>query len=151
MNSFYKTKIENFLENKNIAILGYSKDKDQPANLIYKKLKDHGYKVFAVNPKSNQIKDVECFQDVKSIPDTIDGAVLCTPSVATESAVKDCAEQNIKHIWMHQGIGPGSFEQKAFELAKEKGMNVIPGGCPMMFIKPDIFHKCLGWLKKLPE
>jgi predicted CoA-binding protein len=134
-----------------MAILGYSSQGNQPANAIYKKLKDQGYAVFAVNPKADQIKDVPCYPDVKSIPEPVKGVILCTPAGAAEQAVKDCANQGITHIWMHTGMGPGSYDPKAFEMAKKSGMEIIPGGCPMMYVKPDIFHRCMGWLKKLPE
>ena len=151
MNTAYKPKIEAFLQLKNIAILGYSSLDNQPANAIYKKLKDNGYKVFAVNPKAAQIKDVPCYPDVKSIPEPVQGAVLCTPANVAEQVVKECAEQNITNIWMHTGMGPGSYHPKAYETAKKLNLEVIPGGCPMMYVKPDFFHKCMGWLKKLPE
>lgn len=151
MNALYKQKIEAFLQLKSIAVLGYSSKGNQPANAIYHKLRDNGYKVFAVNPKADQIKDVPCFKDIQSIPEPVQGVVLCTPVTATADAVKDCAENNINQVWMHTGFGPGSYDPNAFEAAKQLGMEVIPGGCPMMYVKPDIFHKCMGWLKKLPE
>ncbi len=151
MNAVYKPNIDAFLKLRSIAILGYSSHGDQPANSIYKKLKDNDYQVFAVNPKADHINDVPCFPDVKSIPEPVQGAVICTPSSTTEQAIRDCAEQGITQIWIHTGIGPGSYHPKAIETAKELGLDVIPGGCPMMFVKPDLFHKCMGWLKKLPE
>ncbi len=151
MNAVYKPRIDAFLRLKKIAVLGYSSMKGQPANMIYRKLQDNGYEVFAVNPKVDQIKDVTCYQDIKSLPKQVQGAVLCTPASATRDAVEDCAEHHINHIWMHQGIGPGSYDAEAFAAARKLGMEVIPGGCPMMFVRPDFVHKCLGWLKKLPE
>ena len=151
MNAVYKPMIEDFLQLKSIAVLGYSRQDNQPANAIYKKLKGNHYKVFAVNPKADQISDISCYPDVKSITEPVQGAVLCTPVSATEQAVEDCAGHGITLIWMHTGMGPGSYHPKAFETAKKLGIEVIPGGCPLMYIKPDIFHKCMGWLKKLPE
>ena len=36
---------------------------------------------------------------------------------------------------------------EAVELAKQSGVNVIPGACPMMFCEPvDMGHKCIKWL-----
>ena len=151
MNAIYKKKIDAFLQLESIAILGYSTDKNQPANAIYKKLENNGYRVFAVNPKAEQITDVVCHPDLDSIQEPIQGAVLCTPAAATQQAVRECAENKITHVWMHQGIGPGSYDPEAFETAKNLGMEVIPGGCPMMFVRPDLFHRCLGWFKNLPE
>ena len=151
MNDLYKTKIKAFLNLETIAVLGYSTDGNQPANIIYKKLEKNKYKVFAVNPKANQIKDVVCYPNVEALPQQVQAAVLCTPANASEQAVKECAANGIKHIWMHKGIGVGSYNAQAFETAKALGLEVIPGGCPMMFVKPDIFHRCMGWLQKLPE
>jgi hypothetical protein len=151
MNAKYKPRIESFLQSKSIAVLGYSSQGSQPANAIYEKLKKNGYRVFAVNPKADQIREVPCYPDVKSIPEAVEGAVVCTPAHASEQAIKECAEKGIAQVWMHTGFGPGSYSPEAFKTAKELGLAVIPGGCPMMYVKPDIFHRCMGWLKKLPE
>jgi predicted CoA-binding protein len=151
MNKLYKKKIKDFLQLDTIAVLGYSTDRNQPANLIYKKLDKQGYKVFAVNPKADQIKDVTCYPDIKSIPEQVEGAVLCTPAHATKQAVEECAENNVSSVWMHKSFMAGSYDAVAFETAKKLGMEVIPGGCPMMFVKPDIVHRCFGWFQKLPE
>ncbi len=151
MNAIYKPKIEAFLQLKTIAVLGYSSSGDQPANAIYQKFEKNGYRVFAVNPKAEQVKDVPCYPDLQSISEPVQGAVLCTPANATAQAVEACAEKGIKHLWIHTGFGTGSYAKEAFEMAKKLGLEIIPGGCPMMYVKPDIFHRCLGWLKKLPE
>lgn len=152
MNRIYKEKIREFLQQRSIAVLGYSTDGDQPANAIYKKLEKNGYRVFAVNPKADQITDVPCYVDIQSIPELVEGAVLCTPANETESAVKECAENGIEYVWFHKGPAPnGSYHKDAFERAKELGLEVIPGGCPLMFVKPDLFHLCFGWFQKLPE
>jgi predicted CoA-binding protein len=152
MNRIYKKKIGDFLKNKNIAVLGYSTDSNQPANAIYKKLEKNRYMVFAVNPKADQITDVPCYANIKSIPEEVGAAVLCTPADVTESAVNECAENNIKYVWFHKGPAPNvSYDKNAFERAKELDLEVIPGGCPLMFVKPDLFHLCFGWFQRLPE
>ncbi len=151
MTASYKPKIEAFLRLKNIAVLGYSSHGDQPANAIYKKLKDNGYHVFAVNPKADEVKDVTCYPDLKSIGEPIEGVILCTPANATEQAVRDCAALGIANVWIHEGIGPGSYNEQAFQTARKLGLNVIPGACPMMYVKPDVFHWCFRYFKSLPE
>jgi predicted CoA-binding protein len=151
MNPVYKEMIDAFLRLERIAILGYSADKNQPANHIYRKLVANGYAVFAVNPKADRITDVRCYASIQSVPEQIQGAVLCTPTHATEGAVRECADNGVQHVWMHKGLGAGSYDPQAFETAKALGLAVIPGGCPMMFVKPDIIHRCVGWLQELPE
>jgi predicted CoA-binding protein len=150
MTAAYKSTIEAFLRLKNIAVLGYSSHDDQPANAIYKKLKDNGYQVFAVNPKADLVKEVPCYPDLKSIAQPIEGVVLCTPAHATEQAVRNCAELGIAYVWIHRGMGEGSYDEKAFQTARKLGLHVIPGGCPMMYVKPDPIHWCARYFMSLP-
>lgn len=146
MREEYKTSVENFLQIKKVAIAGYSTNTAQPANHIYKRLRDNGYTVFAVNPKNDLIADVKCFSSLDAIPELIDGVVICTPSIVTPSVVRDCLRLNIKHVWMHRAFDEGSFSKHAFELCRENGINCVTTGCPMMFIRPDLPHKCVKWI-----
>lgn len=88
---------------------------------------------------------------MRAINNDIDGTVICTPPNSTKDAVIECAENGIKNIWIHKGIGAGSFTEEAFSKAKELNLQIIPGACPMMFLQPDIFNRCLRWVQKLPE
>ena len=46
--------VEDFLAQKKIAVVGVSRtDSNSPANLIYRKLRDAHYRVFAVNPRAD--------------------------------------------------------------------------------------------------
>lgn len=145
MKKEYKKNVEEFLKIKNIAIAGYSTKNSQPANHIYKRLHDNGYNVFAVNPKSNLITDVKCFESIKAISEPVEGVVICTPSIVTASVIRECISLNIKHIWMHRTFDDGSYSEHAYEICKENGINCIPIGCPMMFINADFPHKCMKW------
>lgn len=148
MNTTYKNLVEEFLQAKNIGVAGYSTDKNQPANGIYQKFKKHGYQVYAINPKADQVKDVPCYETVGKVPESLDALFIATPPAAASGLVKDAAEAGIKLVWLHQGIGEGSHSPDAVKTAKKLGLKVIPAGCPMMFIQPDIFHRCLKWFVK---
>jgi CoA binding domain len=43
-----------FLARRRIAVAGVSRDTKQPANLIYRRLRDTGHEVFAVNPSAEE-------------------------------------------------------------------------------------------------
>ena len=81
----------------------------------------------------------------------MDVAVLCTPKQKTENAIVECSENGIRRIWIHEGIVPGSYTSQAHRMAKRLGMDILPGGCPIMFLKPDILHKCFRWFLSMPE
>jgi len=146
MKETYKKKVNDFLNLKQIAIAGFSSEGNQPGNYIYDKLKKNGYTVYAVNPKNEAVKNVECFASLKDIPNKIDSVVICTPPAATLDIVKICKELSIKHVWMHRSFDQGSYSQEAENFCIENGITCISSGCPMMFLKADIAHKCMKWI-----
>lgn len=148
--------VKDFLAQKRLAVAGVSRNGDmEAANGIYKKLRDSGYEVFAINPNAETIEGDPCYPDVGSIPGGVDGVVIVTAPSATEQVVRDCARAGIKRVWMHKGMG-SSVSDAAVKYCQENGISVIPGACPMMFCQPvDFAHKCirmgLGLFGRLPQ
>jgi uncharacterized protein len=149
MNTTFKQRLTNFLAQKNIAVAGYARRRPEVANGLYDKFKANGYSVFAVNPKFKEVKDVECFPDLKSIPVKVEAVMISTPPEATLGIIKECIELGINHVWIHKSFGNGSFNQEAVDLAEKNGIEIIPQACPMMFLKPDGFHLCFRWIMNL--
>lgn len=134
-----------FLAHKRIAVAGVSSTKDDAANLIYRKLRDEHYEVFALNPKVGMVEGDPCYPNVGSVPGGVEAVVIVTTPEITKQVVQDCADAGVKYVWMHKGIG-SSVSDEAVQLAKDKGMMVIPGACPMMYCDPvDFGHKCIRW------
>lgn len=146
-----QSRIADFLAQKRIAVAGVSStDANQPANAIYRRLRETGYEVFAVNPKAGEVEGDPCYPDLKAIPDGVDGVVVVTPPEAAEQVVRDCAELGISRVWMHRSFGTGSVSPSATKFCEDNGITVIPGACPMMFCGPvDFGHKCMRWVLRL--
>jgi predicted CoA-binding protein len=143
-----KEQIQKFLDCSTIAVAGVSRSKPLPANGILKKLKQSGYTVFAVNPHTDQIDGVPCYPDIQSIPDKVEAVMIAGHPSISEDIVRNCIESNIQNIWMHRGIGNGSYSEEAESICKEHGIEAITNGCPMMFIKPvDPFHFIFRYFK----
>ncbi|KAA3609771.1 MAG: CoA-binding protein [Calditrichaeota bacterium] len=149
MNESYRKKIDDFLGLRHIAVVGYSSEGNQPGNFIYDKLIKNEYTVFAVNPKNESVKDINCFASLKDVPEKIEGVIICTPPAATLEVVKMCKELNIQHVWMHRSFDQGSFNKEAESFCIENNINCISSGCPMMFLKADVAHKCMKWILDL--
>ncbi|HSB08883.1 MAG TPA: CoA-binding protein [Blastocatellia bacterium] len=144
-----EAKVSDFLAQKRIAIAGVSRTKPGAASLIYRKLKDSGYQVFAVNPNASTYEGDPCYPDLKSIPGGVDGAVLVTRPELTDELVRQCAEAGVSRVWMHQSLGKAgtSVSQQAIQFCDEHSITVIAGACPMMFCGPvDFGHKCMRWI-----
>jgi predicted CoA-binding protein len=146
-----------FLANKRIAVTGVSRSsKDHGANVVFKRLRDRGYEVFAVNPNADEVEGVECFHDLKTIPGGVEAVIIATAPEHAEGTMREAAELGIGHVWIHQGPGVGSASPEAAAYGREHGIRVIDGGCPLMFPPTsDIGHKImkpfLTWGGKVPR
>lgn len=136
-----------FLSQKRIAVTGVSRTPgSHGSNVVYKRLKERGYDVFAVNPNAEEVEGDRCFADLRSIPGGVDGVVIGTRPDRAQDTVRECEELGIKRVWMHRGPGPGSVSPEAAEYGRQHGMTVIAGGCPLMFAPvSDPGHKMMRW------
>ncbi|HSP55581.1 MAG TPA: CoA-binding protein [Dehalococcoidia bacterium] len=142
-----KQAADDFLAQKRIAVVGVSRSSKEAANLVYRTLRSRGYEVFAVNPNAEEVEGDRSYHDLASIPGHVDAALIATPSGLAETVVEECAKAGITRVWMHRSFGEGSVSRAATELGREKGITVIEGGCPMMFLPgADIGHKCMRWM-----
>jgi uncharacterized protein len=145
-----------FLALERIAVAGVSRTPGQTANGIYRKLRDTGHTVFAINPNAAQVEGDTCYPSLEAIPGGVEGLVIVTrPQVAGE-LVRQCARAGVRRVWMHRALGQGSVSAQATAYCRENGIAVIDGACPMMFAEPvDIAHTCmrvvLGWVGQLPK
>lgn len=141
---------EEFLAQPRIAVAGVSRDSKQPANLIYRRLRDAGREVFAVNPNAETLEGDRCFSRVTAIPGGVDGVVIATTPQTADEVVADCAAAGVPRVWIHRGLGPGSSSEAAVAYCREHHINVIPGGCPNMFgATADPGHRCMHAMLRL--
>lgn len=137
-----------FLANKRIAVTGVSRTpKDHGSNIVYRRLRDRGYDVFAINPNADEVEGDRCYPDLRSVPGGVDAVVIGTRPERAESTMRECADLGIKYVWMHRAFGDGSVSAAATELGRQQGIRVIDGGCPLMF-KPtaDLGHKVMRFV-----
>lgn len=142
-------KVQNFFSQKRIAICGMSRTKDSGAGAIYLKLRDNGYRVFAVHPEAETLHGDPCYPYLRAIPDGVDAVFIMNNPTISEKIVDEAIQLGIKHIWMHNNtFMASSVSQSAVKKCLENDVNVIDVGCPMMFLQPDFFHKGMGWVLK---
>jgi predicted CoA-binding protein len=134
-----------FLASRRIAVTGVSRTlKTHGSNNVYRRLRERGYQVFAVNPNTDQVEGDQCYQDLKSIPGGVEAVVIGTRPEIAEDTMRECAELGIKHVWMHRGPGAGSVSDAATGYGRAHGITVIDGGCPLMFgSTADFGHKIM--------
>ncbi len=137
-----------FLANSRVAVTGVSRrPQGHGSNIVYQRLRQRGYEVFAVNPNADEVEGDPCYHDLKSIPGGVEAVVIGTRPETAESTMRECAELGIKHVWMHRLYGSGSVSEAAAEYGRQQGITVIDGGCPLMFAPTaDVGHRAMRFV-----
>ena len=138
-----KKLVEDFLSEKNIAVVGVSRTGKGFGYTAYKELRSKGYNVYSVNPNAHDIEGEKCYPSLLALQGKVDAAVL---------VVKDAHSAGIKKIWMQQG----SESDEAIVFCEESGIDVIHNECILMFAEPSAFiHRAHKWvwgvIGKLPR
>ncbi len=138
-----KEAASDFLANRRVAVTGVSRtSKGHGSNVVYKRLRERGYEVFAVNPNADEVEGDRCYDDLRAIPGGVKAVVIGTRPQIAEETMRECVELGIKHVWMHRGPGAGSVSKPAADHGRQQGIAVIEGGCPCMFgPTADFGHK----------
>lgn len=142
--------IEEFLAQKRIAMIGISRDPKDFSASLFSELQRRGYDVVPVNPKTSEVMGRPCFARVKDIQPAVDGAILMTTPEMTDAVVSDCAEAGIRRVWMYRAGGKGAVSEQAITFCRDRGIQVVPGQCPFMFLPSSGgVHTFHGFLRKI--
>jgi uncharacterized protein len=123
-----------FLARKRIAVTGVSRNpQGHGGNVVYQRLRQRGYEVFAVNPNADEVEGDVSYHDLTSIPGGVEAVVVGTRPEIAKDTMRECADLGIKHVWLHRSFGKGSVSDAATDYGRRHGITVIDGGCPLMF------------------
>jgi predicted CoA-binding protein len=123
-----------FLAQKRIAVTGVSRDgKTHGANIVYQRLRERGYDVFAVNPNAMTVEGDRTYPSLHAIPGGVDAVVIGTRADRAPATMREAVELGVHHVWMHRSFGAGSVSREATEYGRAHDVTVIAGGCPLMF------------------
>jgi uncharacterized protein len=126
--------IEDFLGNKNIAVIGASSHKKKFGYIILDHLLKRGFNAVPVNPTAGEILGLKCFSDVESLPSEFKAVVFVSKPNVTESVTRQiCAGTKIEYLWYQQG----AVNKETIDIAMSAGKKVIHGECILMFTKPS--------------
>jgi predicted CoA-binding protein len=141
--------IEEFLAQKRIAMVGISRESKDFSVMLFEELCRRGYDVVPVNPGLAVMSGRQCYARVQDIKPAVDGALLMTSPGVTDAVVRDCAEAGIRRVWMYRAAGAGAVSAKAVEFCRARGIAVVPGKCPYMFLPENGFHKIHGFVRRI--
>ena len=143
MNTLELTK--EFFNQKRIAMVGVSRDPKHFSRKLYGELSRRGYEVLPVNPNVDEIDGRSCYPHVAAINAPLKCALLMTPQKITHQVVQECASVGIDLLWIYGISGPRNMTPQTLQACEQKGLRVIPGYCPYMFLgHASFYHRLHG-------
>ena len=92
------TELDVFLQPRSVAVIGATERLGSWGSFIMEGLLSFPYpgKVYPVNQHSSTVYGIRAYPDVKSIPDSVELAVLTVPEASVERVVQDCCKKKSK-------------------------------------------------------
>lgn len=145
-----RPQIDAFLAEKRLAVIGVSRNPKDFTRTLFDELAGRGYDVVPVNPGAPEIGGRRCFARVQEIEPPVGAALLLTSPQVTEQAVRDCDEAGVRQVWMYRGAGAGAVSRPAVAYCRERGISVVPGECPFMFLPGAAWpHRLHGFVRRI--
>ena len=112
-------------ESRTIAVVGASAKPWRDSNSIAEFLIREGYQVIPVNPRYEEVLDLKCYPDLKSMPQPVDIVDIFRNPEHVEEIVDDAIAMKAKTVWMQLGV----VNPKAAKKAEAAGLNVVMDRC----------------------
>ncbi len=136
---------QSFWEHGSFAVVGHSAQRNFP-KITYKKLRDAGRTVYAVDPSVERIGGDVAYRDLASLRGPVEAAVLELPKDETADWVTRVADAGIGTVWIHQQTDT----PEALEPARARGLEVCSGACAVMYVTPGLSPRAPHrWIMKL--
>jgi predicted CoA-binding protein len=120
--------IDDFIAQATLAVVGVSRDRTKFGNIVYRDLREKGYRVLAMHRSHDTVEGDPCYPDLASLPERVEGIVVVVPPHVTEQIVRDADAAGIRRVWLQ----PGAESAAAIRYCEEHGLDVIHDECVMV-------------------
>lgn len=108
-------------DTKKWVVIGVTADEEKYGYRIFKRLRDIGAEVYGISPKYCEACGCSLYKSISELPDGIEVAVFVVNPKIGIGYIRDCAEKNIKTIWLQ----PGTVSFELLQEAKKYNLNVV--------------------------
>jgi len=124
--------IQHFVQQKYLALIGFSRKKTKFGTVAYHELVKRGYKVYSVHPTEKEIDGIECYPNVASLKGETNTIFISISASAVPPLLKEISEAGFTDVWLQQGCE----SREAVEEADKLGLSLITKKCILMYAEP---------------
>jgi uncharacterized protein len=114
-------KEEMMLEKKVWAVVGANDKPKKFGNMIYRRLKERGYKVYPISPNYEIIEGDKCYKNLSSLPEKPDVIDMVISPKRGKSVIEEAAQLGIKNIWLQ----PGTYDDELLDIIEQRGLESV--------------------------
>ncbi len=142
---------------KSIAVVGASDEEGSVGYALMKNFMDAKFegKIFPVNIRKSDVLGFKAFPNVDQIPESVDLAVIATPSKTVPDVLEQCGKAGINGViiisagFKEIGAEGKALEEKIVEIKKKYGIRIIGPNC-LGVIRPTNLLNAT-FLSKMPK
>lgn len=145
-----RTLISEFLSLKRFAMIGVSRSESDFSRQLCREFLARGYDVVPVNPAAADIEGRRCFARIGDVSPHLAAAMLLTPKKSLAAVLRECSDAGVTLAWLYGIAGEKDVPPDAMETARNRGIAVISGYCPFMFLPNTAwYHRVHGAIWKV--
>jgi acetyltransferase len=122
---------------KSVCVIGASRSPEKVGEIILKNIINSKYtgKIYPVNPHAEKIHDLQCFPDVKSLPEIPDLAIIAIPAASVLEELTQIGEKGIKNVvvltagFKEIGSEGEKLEKDLADIAQKYSLNILGPNC----------------------
>lgn len=119
-----------------IAVIGAS-PRGNRGTIILRNIRDRGFagKLYAINPKYNEIEGIPCFASIADLPEKPDFVAIALPAAASVEALREAAAAGVPAgLMIAGGFAEGSaigsdLQQEVTAICRDTGMRICGPNC----------------------
>ena len=116
---------ETMMKKNRWAIVGATDKKDRFGYKIPILMREHGYEVYGVSPKYDDIEGIKVYKSLADIPERPEVVNMVVNPAIAEGVLREAAELGINYIFFQ----PHSYDDETVKLAEELGLEVLLDDC----------------------
>ncbi|MCF6460742.1 CoA-binding protein [Clostridium sp. Cult3] len=116
---------QEMLDKKIWAVVGVTANERKYGYKIWRKLMEHGYETYGVNPNYDEIQGHRIYDSLRELPKKIDVIDIVVPPKISLNTLDDAKELGIEYIWFQ----PGTFNDEVIEKAKALDFRFLYDDC----------------------
>jgi predicted CoA-binding protein len=110
---------------RTVAVVGASRDPNKAGGSVPTALKDHGFKLFPINPTADVLFGERVYRSLEEVPERVDVVQVFRPAPEAPEIARQAVAIGARALWLQLGIK----SDEARRIAESAGLDYVEDRC----------------------